>query len=106
MPTSPCKNSTRMACGISSRPRKQSRRSGRHQFAQRTNDAIGLHGRPLWQAVAMHVDPDRIDAEPLRHLDFPFQIVTDHPGVARGDAERCHGMVIGALLGLAETMLA
>jgi hypothetical protein len=29
------------------------------------------------QAVAMVVHPDRIDAEALRHLDFPFQIIAD-----------------------------
>ena len=54
----------------------------------------------------MDVDPDRVDAEPLRRHDFPFQIVADHPGLGCGDAERLHGVQIGALVRLAEAVLA
>ena len=66
----------------------------------------GLIGGARGQAVAMDVDPDRVDAEALRRHDFPFQIVADHPGLGRGDAERLHRVQIGALLRLAETVLA
>src|SRR5207244_2333070 len=58
----------------------------RHEFGQRADDAVGLDGRAFGQALAMHVDPDRIDAEALRRHDLPFQIVADHPGVFGGDA--------------------
>src|SRR2546430_1475694 len=51
------------------------------QLTERADDAVGLDDRAFGQAVAMHVDPDRIDAEALRRHDFPFQIVADHPGV-------------------------
>src|SRR6185295_7918953 len=78
----------------------------REQFRQRADDAVGLHGGVGGQAVAMYVDPDGVDAEPLRRDDFPFQIVTDHPGLGCGDAERLHGVQIGALVRLAETVLA
>ena len=44
-------------------------------------------------------------AETLRRLDLPFQIVADHPGLGRGDAERFHGVQIGALFRLAEAVL-
>src|SRR5258708_39804963 len=54
----------------------------------------------------MGVHPDRVDAEALRHLDLPFQVVADHPGVTGLDAERSHGVVIGSLVGLAKTVLA
>ena len=49
----------------------------------------------------MDVDPDRVDAEPLRRHDLPFEIVADHPGVFRADAEPLHRMQIGALPRLA-----
>src|SRR5262245_22265783 len=54
----------------------------------------------------MHVHPDRVDAEALRRHDFPFQIVADHPGIPGGDAEHVQRSQIGALFGLAETVLA
>ena len=43
-------------------------------------------------------------AKPLRRHDFPFQIVADHPGLGCGDAERLHGVQIGALFRLAEAV--
>src|SRR4249919_2061587 len=85
---------------------KASRCFVREQLGQRADDAVGPDRGARRQAVAVHVDPDRVDAEPLRCHDFPFQIVADHPGVARGDAERLHGVQIGALLRLAKTVLA
>src|SRR4051812_41560126 len=54
----------------------------------------------------MDVHPDRIDAEALRRLDLPFQIVADHPGIVRPDTERLHGVEIGALFRLAKAVLA
>jgi len=35
------------------------------------------------------------------HLDFPFEIVADHPGLGRGHIQRLHGMQIGASVRLA-----
>ena len=49
----------------------------------------------------MGIEPNGIDAEPLRRLDLPFQIVADHSVVACGDTERVHGVQIGALFRLA-----
>ena len=66
----------------------------------------GLTAEFRGQAIAVRIDPDRIDAEALRHLDFPFQIVADHPGLGRRHAQRLHGVQVGALVRLAETMLA
>ncbi len=68
--------------------------------------AIGPDGGIRRQAFAVNVDPDGIDAEALRRFDFPFQIVADHPCLRCGDAERLHGVQIGALVWFAETMLA
>src|SRR4029079_16780489 len=76
------------------------------KFRQRPDDAVGLDGGARRQAIAMHVDPDGVDAETLRGYNFPFQIVADHPGLGRGDAERFHRVQIGALLRLAKAMLA
>src|SRR5579872_3020763 len=47
-----------------------------------------------------------MDAEALRTGDLPFEIVADHPGLVRADAEHLHRMGIGPLLGLTETVLA
>src|SRR5689334_1479837 len=80
--------------------------AGRQKLRERADDAVGFHGRTWRQAVAMDVHPDGIDAEPLRRLDFPFEVVADHPGIPGADAECFHRMQIGALLRLAETMLA
>ena len=38
------------------------------QFRQRADDAVGLDRGARGQAVAMDVDPDRVDAEPLDAL--------------------------------------
>src|SRR5215470_9797404 len=76
------------------------------QFSERADDAVRLHGRARRQAVAMDVHPDGVDAKLLRHLDFPFEIVADHPGVGGGDAERVHGVQVGTLLRFAKAVLA
>src|SRR6266852_9949741 len=78
----------------------------RQQFRQRADNAIGLNGGFRGQAFAVCIDPDGIDTKALRHFDFPFQIVTDHPGLGCRYAERLHGMLVGALVRFAEAMLA
>ena len=45
-------------------------------------------------------------AEPLRRDDLPFEIVADHPRLARADPEHFHCMTVSSLLGLAEPVLA
>ena len=40
------------------------------QLGQRADDAVGLGGGVRRQAVAMDVDPDRVDAKALRRHDF------------------------------------
>ena len=52
------------------------------------------------------VVPDGVNSQTLRRSDLPFQIVADHPGLVRLDAEGCECMAVGLLLGLAEAVLA
>src|ERR1700738_5472539 len=78
----------------------------RQQLRQRADDPVRLDGGVGGQAVAMRIHPDRIDAKALRRFDFPFEIVADHPGLGGGYTQRLHGMPVGALVRLAETMLA
>ena len=78
----------------------------RQQLRQRADDPIGLDGGFRGQALAVRIHPDRIDTKALRHLDFPFEIVADHPGLGCGYTQRLHGMPVGALVRFAETMLA
>jgi hypothetical protein len=70
------------------------------------DDAVGADWAVGRQADAVAVVPDRVDAEPLRCHDLPFKVVADHPGLVRPDSEHFHRMSVGALLGLAETVLA
>jgi hypothetical protein len=42
----------------------------------------------------------------LRRDDLPFEIVADHPRLARADPEHFHCMTVSSLLGLAEPVLA
>ena len=78
----------------------------KQQLGQRPDDAVGPGRRIGWQALPIAVVPDRMDAETLRRRHFPFEIVADHPGLSGFDAERVHGVGIGALFGFAESVLA
>src|ERR1700730_4389510 len=78
----------------------------RQQLGQRADDAIGLDRGTRGQAYSVSIDPDGIEPKALRRFDFPFQIVTDHPGLGCGYPQRLHGVPVGALVRLAETMLA
>jgi hypothetical protein len=60
------------------------------QLREAADDAVGADRRVGRQADAVAVVPDRIDAEPLRRLDFPFQMVADQSGIRGFDAERTH----------------
>src|SRR6202030_102158 len=80
--------------------------ASRQQLGQRADDAVGPDRRTLGQPEPVAVIPDRIDAEALRRDDLPFEIVADHPGLVRRDAERSERMAIGLLLRLAEAVLA
>src|SRR4029079_2034811 len=71
------------------------------KFRQRPDDAVGRDPGGRRHAVCIAVDPDRVDAETLRGYNFPFQIVADHPGLGRGDAEGFHRVQIGAIVRLA-----
>ena len=52
------------------------------------------------------VEPDRMDAQPLRRLDFPFQVVANHPSLLRLGVQRLKCVRVGAFFRLAETVLA
>ena len=73
---------------------------------QAADDAVGADGGIGGQADPVAIVPDCVNAEALRGDDFPFEVVADHPGVVRADSERFHRMIVGPLLGLAETVLA
>src|SRR5690606_41010771 len=70
------------------------------------DDAVGADVHAGREALAEVVVPDAEYAEPLWGRDLPFEVVADHPGVLGMDAERLHGVAVGALLRLAEAGLA
>src|SRR6202163_3681609 len=76
------------------------------QLCQRADDPIGLDGRLRAQAFCVCIHPDGVDTEALRHFDFPFKIVTDHPGLGCCYTQGLHCMLVGAFVRFAETMLA
>src|SRR6202165_3010226 len=82
------------------------RSTGGEQLCQRADDPIGLDGGFRGQALSVCIHPDGIDTEALRHFDFPFKIVTDHPGLGCCYTQGLHCMLVGPFVRFAETMLA
>src|SRR5438067_1739848 len=76
------------------------------KFGYRPDDPVWPHGAAFGQARSKNVMPDRENAEPLRSGHLPLQIVADHPGFVRLDAQGRHCVEVGALFGFAEAVLA
>src|SRR4030095_9063242 len=72
------------------------------QIGEPPDDSIRLHWMSGRQAPAPDIDPDPIDALSLRLSDVPLEIVTDHPGIGGGDAERIERTGIHPGIRLAE----
>src|SRR5262249_45429610 len=75
------------------------------QLGERADDAVGPDRATGGQAGSVAVVPDRVDPEPLRGNDLPFEVVADHPCLLRPDAECLHSMGVGTFLRFAEAVL-
>src|SRR5262245_9260518 len=73
----------------------------RDHLVERTDHVPWRHGPARRSVPAAAVEPDARDPHALRAADVPFQVVTDHDGVAGGDAELVERTVEDGRLGLA-----